>query len=103
MMTIKIDKDLCHGCPGRKEGLCERICPGNLLSREDGKAKIDRPEDCWDCAACVKACPVNAIQIYLPEEIGGKGGKLAAQLKKDEIVWVMQDIEEQEKKYKVNR
>lgn len=102
-MTIKINQQICNGCPGRKEGCCERICPGNLIKREEGKAHIERPQDCWDCAACVKACPMNAIKLYLPEEIGGKGGNLSAKAKKDEITWVFQGKNKKKKEYKLDR
>jgi adenylylsulfate reductase subunit B len=43
-----------------------------------GKAFIRHPEDCWGCAACVKACPVEAAALYLAAEAGGRGGKLSA-------------------------
>ncbi|MFW6007111.1 MAG: 4Fe-4S dicluster domain-containing protein [Halanaerobiales bacterium] len=99
-MSIKINKELCHGCPHRKEGRCERICPGNLISRKNGKAEIEHPQDCWDCAACIKSCPANAISLYLPEEIGGKGAELSAQLKNDEIIWIFRKVKGGEKKYR---
>ncbi|MTI61790.1 MAG: adenylylsulfate reductase [Firmicutes bacterium] len=102
-MTIKINCDLCNGCPGRKEGRCERICPGNLLERKNNKAVIEHKSDCWDCAACVKACPLNAIQIYLPDEIGGKGGNLSAQVKEDEIIWIIEDNSGESRKYHLAR
>ncbi len=101
-MTVKIDKNICNGCPGRKEGLCERICPGNLIKRSRGKAEINKPGECWDCAACVKACPLNAIKLYLPATIGGQGGEMSARLKGKEIIWKFQGVET-DKEYKVNR
>ncbi len=102
-MTIKIDKNRCNGCPGLEEGRCERICPGDLIRRRNNKAEIDYPEDCWDCAACVKACPLNAISIYLPKEIGGKGAKMSAKIKKDEIIWIFSDLKDGKCKYKMSR
>ena len=102
-MTIKINHDLCNGCPGRKEGCCERICPGNLIERKQGKAVITNKSDCWDCAACVKTCSMNAIKIYLPEEIGGRGGNLLAQVKGDEIIWIIKNNSGKYKKYNLLR
>lgn len=102
-MTIKINYNLCNGCPGRNEGRCERICPGNLIEREDSKAVIKHKSDCWDCAACVKSCPLNAIKIYLPQEIGGKGGNLLAQVKEDEIIWIIKNNTGDSKKYHLAR
>ncbi|MFW6022990.1 MAG: 4Fe-4S binding protein [Halanaerobiaceae bacterium] len=98
-MTIRINHKACNGCPDREEGRCERICPGNLIERINGKAVIEHKSDCWDCAACVKACPVNAIQIYLPEEIGGQGGNLLAHVREDEIVWIIKKKTGDYKKY----
>ena len=97
-MSIQIDREKCHGCPQRQEGKCERICPGNLIKRNNGKAQIDKAGECWDCAACVKACPAKAISLYLPEEIGGKGGEMLVDIKKDEIIWEFKNVKNGNKK-----
>ncbi|MEJ6949808.1 4Fe-4S dicluster domain-containing protein [Natronospora cellulosivora (SeqCode)] len=102
-MSININENSCNGCPKRKEGRCERICPGNLIKRKNEKAVIENKSDCWDCAACVKACPQNAIEIYLPEEIGGKGANLLAEVKKNEIVWVIKNQSGNYKEYHLAR
>ena len=82
-MSIFIDETMCNGCGGRKESMCERICPGNLLYRkENGKADIRDQDSCWVCAACVKACPRQAIEMSLPLQIGGNGASLKAKVRK---------------------
>lgn len=87
-MSIKVDETLCNGCRGAKEPLCVRICPGNLLKTGlTGKAGIRDARDCWDCAACVKACPQQAIALYLPAQIGGRGAHLKARQYRDKTVW----------------
>jgi len=87
-MSIRIDKERCNGCGSAQEALCERICPGNLLFKgEDGKAAIRDGRDCWDCAACIKECPRQALQMYLPAQIGGRGSTLTARKKGCKIVW----------------
>lgn len=87
-MSIRIDKNFCNGCRGAQEPMCVRICPGNLLSiGDDGRAVMRDNRDCWDCAACVKACPRQAIQMYLPVQIGGNGATLQAKATRDKIIW----------------
>lgn len=71
-MSIEIIKDKCIGC-----GRCFKVCPGTLISLgSDGKAEIKRPERCWGCTSCLKECPVQAIEMFLGEDIGGLGGRL---------------------------
>ncbi|MCH8126182.1 4Fe-4S binding protein [candidate division KSB1 bacterium] len=87
-MSIYIDEDKCNGCGKRKESMCERICPGNLLLRNgNGKASISDQGACWVCAACVKVCPMHAIELRLPLQIGGNGSSLKARVSKGETIW----------------
>ncbi|SJZ78798.1 4Fe-4S dicluster domain-containing protein [Selenihalanaerobacter shriftii] len=89
-MTVRIDKKLCNGCGNKDESCCMRICPGNLLYKtKNNKAEIRDKADCWDCAACVKECPRQAIEVYLPVEIGGRGSTLKAKDLGNEIVWTL--------------
>lgn len=89
-MSIRIDKSICNGCGNAKEPCCVRICPGDLLFKDkDGKAEIRDVRDCWDCAACVKECPRQAIEMYLPAQIGGRGSTLKAKKERDRIVWTV--------------
>ncbi len=74
-MSVAIDNMKCVGC-----GRCSLVCPGNLIilcgDSGERKARIRDPKDCWSCASCVKECPVDAIALVLPLELGGKGGRL---------------------------
>ena len=89
-MTIRINKNICNGCGSAKESRCARICPGNLLYKnQDNKAEIRDRKECWDCAACVKECPRQAIEMYLPAGIGGRGSTLKAKNFGEEIVWTL--------------
>lgn len=91
-MSVFIDINVCNGCRGRDESMCERICPGNLLIRgENGKAAIRDQESCWVCAACVKACPRHAIELSLPLQIGGNGSSLKAKVLKGKTIWHVKD------------
>jgi adenylylsulfate reductase subunit B len=90
-MTVRIDYKLCNGCPKRAEGFCEEICPGDLFFIENGKAVLREPADCWDCFACVKACPRSALSVELPFQISEAKHRLTARVKKNHIVWRMFD------------
>lgn len=89
-MSVRINKQQCNGCNGTKESLCERICPQNLLFRSGGaQAQVRDPRDCWDCAACVKECPQQAIEMYLPVVVGGRGATLQAKKHHSSILWML--------------
>ena len=86
-MSVRIDYRLCNGCPGRTEGCCEEICPGDLFYRENGKAVLREPADCWDCCSCVKACPRAALSIELPFQISEAMHRLIARPRKNHMLW----------------
>jgi adenylylsulfate reductase subunit B len=86
-MSVRIDYRLCNGCPGRAEGCCEEICPGDLFYREKGKAVLREPADCWDCCSCVKACPRAALSIELPFQISETMHHLIARPRKYHMLW----------------
>ncbi|MFA5882064.1 MAG: 4Fe-4S binding protein [Eubacteriales bacterium] len=89
-MTVRIDSLRCSGCGREKEPRCVTVCPGNLLYKDSSnKCVIRDPEDCWDCAACVKECPRQAIEMFLPVQIGGRGSTLQAKTEKGRITWLL--------------
>ncbi len=90
-MSVRLDSDICNGCDKRQEGCCEEICPGDLFYRKEGKAVLREPSDCWDCFACVKACPRSALSVELPFQISEEKNRLSARVKKDTIVWKLVD------------
>ncbi len=81
-MSVHINNKSCNLC-----GICIDICPGNLLLQKEDEVLIRAPEECWDCAACVKECPTQAIELYLPSEIGGRGATLRAKKEGNERIW----------------
>lgn len=89
-MTVRIDQSLCNGCGQAKEPKCMMVCPGDLFIRDGrGKSSLRDAGDCWDCSACIKECPKQAIEMYLPVQIGGRGSTLKAQTKKDRLIWLL--------------
>jgi adenylylsulfate reductase subunit B len=90
-MSVRIDCRLCNGCPGKPEGCCEEICPGDLFYRDQGKAVMREPSDCWDCCSCAKACPRAALSIELPFQISESKNRLVARIKDTMILWKLLD------------
>ena len=97
-MGIFIDHNLCDSCgyPG-SETPCNMACPGDLIfMQSNGKAQICCNADCWDCAACIKICPQQAIDIRLPFEIVGKENSLKARAYREKTIWTAKDEESNE-------
>ena len=66
-MGIFVDENVCNRCGTADEPMCVRDCPGDLMFiKENQKATIRDNRECWDCAACVKVCPTQAIAMQLP-------------------------------------
>ncbi|MDR1576992.1 MAG: ferredoxin family protein [Deltaproteobacteria bacterium] len=81
-MGVWIDPQLCRGC-----GLCQDVCPGGLIDRAEGLARIKNPELCWGCAGCLKACPHQAATLFLDPALGGAGVALTAQREGNLLIW----------------
>lgn len=82
-MSIQINNNICIGC-----GRCTQVCPGSLIGlNAEHKACISCPERCWGCASCLKECPVQAISLFLGEDIGGLGGNLTVKREGNLIHW----------------
>ena len=85
-MSININQDKCINCKA-----CVNACPGSLIHISDSqKAFIKYPKRCWGCASCLKVCPVQAISLYLGEDIGGLGGKLTVKSEKNFLHWIIE-------------
>lgn len=93
-MSVLINHQACNLCEK-----CIDICPGNLLVKRKGKVSIREPGECWDCAACVKECPSQAVKLYLPAEIGGRGATLQAKQEGDKRVWICESPDNSKNKY----
>ncbi|GHU70983.1 ferredoxin [Clostridia bacterium] len=83
-MSITIDRDKCIDC-----GCCRDVCPGSLIRLDEGRAVIPHPERCWGCASCVKECPIQAVALYLGEDIGGLGGRMTARSDGSLLHWTL--------------
>ena len=100
---MQIDSSLCNGCGRVKEPRCVTVCPGNLLFKGHGdKCVIRDAGDCWDCAACVKECPRQAIKMFLPVQIGGRGSTLQAKKERSRITWQLTKPDGSKETYVIN-
>lgn len=73
-MGAVIDRERCTGCPQAQDPPCVRACPGDVLQRVGDRVVLRDPGECWDCAACLKACPRGAAALELSLALGGGAG-----------------------------
>lgn len=88
-VALRIELERCTGCPGVAEPPCVRVCPGDLLRREEGKVRLLETDGCWDCASCVKLCPRGALALELSPELGGRGSRLFARTAGGRTRWLL--------------
>ncbi len=87
-MGIHVDEKVCNGCGIAQEPMCVRDCPGDLMVLGEGrKAYIRDNAECWDCAACVKVCPTQAIHMQLPSAVVVRGVSLRGRAIKHKTMW----------------
>ena len=64
-MPPVIDPKKCNLC-----GICEEVCPGDILYVDAGSERIVRyPQECDQCGICQRDCPEDAIEIVFPLEL----------------------------------
>lgn len=100
---VEIDYNVCNRCGDAKEKRCERICPGDLITQgKDGWPVVRPQEDCWACTACVKDCPVGAITLRLPFQIGqDSGASLRAGARGGKTFWSITDQQGRKEEYEL--
>lgn len=56
--TLSLDTNACVGC-----GICEQVCPHQVLEIVEKKAGIVDMDACMECGSCANNCPVEAITV----------------------------------------
>ncbi len=99
-MGIVVDLEACNRCGTADEPMCVRDCPGDLMFiAENGKASITDNRECWDCAACVKVCPTQAIAMQLPTSLVVRGVSLTGRALKHKTTWTLRLRNDEERNY----
>jgi adenylylsulfate reductase subunit B len=96
-MPTYVLTDKCDGCKGQDKAACMYICPDDLMKLDtDGsatghvrKAYNQEPEQCWECYACVKICPQNAIEVRHYADVVPMGASVQPVRGSDSIVWTI--------------
>ena len=99
-MGIAVDEQACNRCGTADEPMCVRDCPGDLMFiKANDKAAIVDNRECWDCAACVKVCPTQAISMQLPASLTVSGVDLKGRALKHKTLWRIRLRDGSEKTY----
>jgi adenylylsulfate reductase subunit B len=96
-MPTYVLTDKCDGCKGQDKVACMYICPHDLMRLDtDGsetghvmKAWNQEPEQCWECYACVKICPQNAIECRHYADVVPLGASVQPLRAADSILWTI--------------
>ena len=73
------------------------ICPHDLMRLDTdgsetgwaGKAYNQEPDQCWECYACVKICPQQAIECRHYADVVPLGASVQPLREADSIVWTI--------------
>lgn len=56
--TLELFEEKCTGC-----GMCQEVCPHEVVKVENGIAAILHRDACMECGACSRNCPEKAITV----------------------------------------
>lgn len=96
-MPTYVRTDRCDGCRSQDRVACVHICPHDLMKIDgDGsvtghaaKAYNQEPDQCWECYACVKICPRNAVAVRHYADVVPLGASVHPVRGTDSIAWTI--------------
>jgi NAD-dependent dihydropyrimidine dehydrogenase PreA subunit len=56
--TLELDEEACVGC-----GRCAEVCPHQVVTLHERKARVEDLDACMECGACATNCPTGAIRV----------------------------------------
>jgi len=90
-MPAFVNSSMCDGCRALDEPTCTYVCPSDIMHLDTsvGKAYNIEPDLCWECFACVKACPQSAIAVRGCADVVPMGATLTPLRGVDWIKWTV--------------
>jgi adenylylsulfate reductase subunit B len=90
-MPTFVYTDKCDGCKGGQVAACMYICPHDLMKLDVARMKAynQEPDQCWECQACVKACPRQAIEVRAYADFVPMGGAVIPMRTDSRITWTI--------------
>ena len=106
-MPTFVRTEKCDGCVSENQAACMYICPHDLMKLDlDGsetghamKAWNQEPEQCWECYACVKACPQQAIECRHYADVVPLGASVQPVRGNNSITWTIKFRNGNEKQF----
>jgi len=56
--TLELNESACIGC-----GRCLEVCPHQVFTLADKRARLADRDACMECGACQRNCPAAAIRV----------------------------------------
>jgi adenylylsulfate reductase subunit B len=90
-MPTFVHTDKCDGCKDSDVAACMYICPHDLMALDPERMKAfnQEPEQCWECQACVKACPNHAVEVRAYQDVVPMGGAVIPVRTDQTITWTI--------------
>jgi adenylylsulfate reductase, subunit B len=95
-MPTFVTAEKCKGCMQ-----CVDICPSDIMhiDPQQGRAYNVEPGMCWECFACVKACPEGAIDVRGYADFAPLGHRVVPNRTTDRIYWTITMRDGSEKRF----
>lgn len=101
-MPTFVYTEKCNGCTGRQVAACMYICPHDLMKLDIARMKAfnQEPDQCWECQACVKACPQQAVEVRSFQDWVPMGGAVIPLRTDNAITWTIKFRDGEVKRFK---